>query len=316
MALRNWLFDRGILPALRSSIFSIGVGNLSMGGTGKSVVVMYLIKTLQEKNRMAVLSRGYGRKTKGLLVGDSKDSAATLGDEPFQFMNRYPKTRVVVSEKRTLGIKAIEAMKPIPEIIVCDDVMQHRWVSPHLMIMTTSFENPFSRDFIFPVGGLRESRSGVKRAAVVLITKTPEDFSPFQKAEYLREINIKAPVLFTKIRYEEFLIQNDKPVDIKILSTGFLLVTGIADTSHLTEYLEKQYGPFDHMKFGDHHSYTAVDGSAILDRAGGKIILTTEKDHAKLQEIVGDDRLYCLRIALDFVFQEERKTFDQLITAV
>ncbi len=130
---------------------------------------------------MAVLSRGYGRKTKGLFVGDSKDSAATLGDEPFQFMNRCPKTRVVVSEKRTLGIKAIEAMKPTPEIIVCDDVMQHRWVSPHLMIMTTSFENPFSRDFIFSCWRIARIEIWSKKSSCSFNHQNTRGFFPISK---------------------------------------------------------------------------------------------------------------------------------------
>ncbi len=316
MAVRNNLFDLGILPSKNTSIKSIGVGNLSMGGTGKSVVVMHLIKILKDY-RIAILSRGYGRNTSGLVIAGPKENPYSLGDEPYQFFNRYPETTVVVSEKRILGIKAVEKMLPPHNLVVLDDVMQHRWVRPQLMIMTSSFQHPYFKDFIFPAGRLREFRSGVKRADILLITRAPEDLSLDQKQAFLKNININIPVFFTKIRYADVLIQKDKTIDSSVLSKeDFLLVTGIADTYHLTTHLKKLFGEFDHLEFRDHHTYTNSDANMINYRAREKIILTTEKDYGKLEQNLNNNKLYCLKIELEFVFEEERSLFDRMIRAI
>lgn len=316
MAIRNTLFDLGVLASKNTSIKSIGVGNLSMGGTGKSVVVMHLIKMLKDY-RTATLSRGYGRKTTGLIIAGAKDNPSRLGDEPYQFFNRYPETTVVVSEKRILGIEALEKMLPRPNLVVLDDVMQHRWVRPQLMIMTTSFQHPYFGDYIFPAGKLREFRSGVKRADILLITKAPEDLSVDQKETFLKNITVNVPVFFTKICYADVLTQHEKTIDSSVLfKDDFLLVTGIADTHHLITHLKKLYGEFEHLEFQDHHSYTPGDVRLINDRAGEKIILTTEKDFSKLAQNLKNNRLYCLTIELDFVFEEERSLFEKTIRAL
>ena len=316
MAIRNTLFDLGVLASRKTSIKSIGVGNLSMGGTGKSVVVMYLIEMLKDY-RTATLSRGYGRKTTSLIIAGPEDNPSTLGDEPYQFFNRYPETTVVVSEKRILGIEALEKMLPRPDLVFLDDVMQHRWVRPQLMIMTSSFQHPYFKDFIFPAGKLREFRSGVKRADIILITRAPEGLSVDQKETFLKNINVNVPVFFTKICYADELTQHDKTIDSSVLSKdNFLLVTGIADTHHLVIHLKKLYGEFEHLEFQDHHSYTPSDARLINDRAGEKIILTTEKDFAKLAQNLNNNKLYCLTIELEFVFEEERSIFEKIIRSL
>lgn len=313
MAIRNKLFDWGILAFENTSIKSIGVGNLSMGGTGKSVVVMYLIRSLKDF-RIATLSRGYGRKTKGLVIAGSKDNPTTLGDEPYQFFNRYPYAVVAVSEKRSLGMKALVKIPNPPDFIILDDVMQHRWVRPQIMIMTSSFQRPYFKDFIFPVGDLREFRSGIKRADVLLVTRTPEELSEEQKDAFLTNININVPVFFTKICYSDVLIQHDKTLDLTMLTGNpFLLVTGIADTHHLVGHLKKRYGTFDHLKFKDHNTYSSADAKRINDNAGEKIIVTTEKDYTKLEKVLDNNKLYYLRIELAFVFKEEQLLFEKMI---
>lgn len=313
MAIRNRLFDCGILSFENTSIKSIGLGNLAMGGTGKSVVVMYLIRSLKDF-RIATLSRGYGRKTKGLVIAGSKDNPTTLGDEPYQFFNRYPDTVVAVSEKRSLGMKALAKISDPPDFIILDDVMQHRWVRPHIMIMTTSFQRPYFKDFIFPAGDLREFRSGVKRADILLVTRTPEELSEKQKEAFLKNINTNTPIFFTKICYSDVLSQSDKSLKSSILTgNAFLLVTGIADTHHLVGHLKKRYGTFDHLKFKDHHTYSSMDAVHINETAGEKIIVTTEKDYAKLEKVLDNNKLYCLRIELDFVFKEEQLLFENIV---
>ncbi len=313
MAIRNKLFDWGMMSCENTSIKSIGVGNLAMGGTGKSVVVMYLIKTFKDF-RIATLSRGYGRKTRGLVIAGSKDNPTTIGDESYQFLNRYPETVVAVSEKRTLGMKALAKIPNPPDFVILDDVMQHRWVRPQMMIMTTSFNRPYFEDFIFPAGNLREFRSGVVRADVLIVTRTPEDFSPVQKEVFLKKTNINIPTFFTNIRYSDYLTQNEKTLDSNFLiGKDFLLVTGIADTHHLVEHLKIKYGFFDHLRFKDHHIYSPIDAERINDRAKGKIIVTTEKDYAKLEKALDNNKLYCLMIDLVFVFKEDQHLFEKMI---
>jgi len=314
MAMRNKLFDLGILSSQNYLIRSIGVGNLSIGGTGKSVLVMYLINMLRKTHRIAILSRGYGRKSSGLIVAGAQDNVSRIGDEPFQFFNRYPETTVVVSEKRTIGMRAIGTLDNPPELVIMDDMMQHRWVQPHIMIMTTSFDIPYFEDFLLPAGSLREFRSGVKRADILLITRTPDDLSIEKKEAYLKNINIKIPVFFTKIKYSNLLTFKNKTIDSRILNEDcFILVTGIADTRHLVSYLKNQFGKFDHIKFSDHHNYSDSDSRMIQERAGDKIILTTEKDIAKLTQNIDSDRLCCLKIELDFVFEEDQNLFDKMM---
>lgn len=313
---RNLMFDWGIFSSKKPDVPTIGVGNLAMGGTGKSVVVMDLIKRLQPKFKIGTLSRGYGRKTKGLIIAEPDDNASTLGDEPNQFRERYPDTLVVVSENRNKAIQVIQNLKVPPDKLILDDVMQHRWVRPRFLIMTTAFDRPYFKDFIFPMGHLREFRSGVNRADLILVTRTPEDFTTDQKQLFLKKINKTIPVFFTKISYAHFLSQKEKAEDLKVLENGFLLVTGIADPRHLVGHLKNQYGTFDHLRFRDHHNYTQSDSKMIHERAEGKIILTTEKDYAKLAQIITDKNLYCLKIEQDFVFEEERILFDQMIQTV
>ena len=185
-----------------------------------------------------------------------------------------------------------------------------------MMIMTSSYECPYFRDFVFPVGGLREFRSGVKRANILLITRSPENLSPQQKEEYLKEINVNIPVFFTKVRYSDDLSQKEKTQNSSILENGFLLVTGIANADHLVIFLKNQYGAIDHLKFKDHHSYSIADGQMIHERAEGKIILTTEKDYAKLDGVLECKNLYFIKIELDFVFEEEQQIFNKIIKSV
>ena len=317
MALRNLLFDWNVFSSQRFSIQSIGVGNLSMGGTGKSVVVMYLIKFLKKRHRVATLSRGYGRTSRGVVVAGSEDDATTLGDEPNQFLESHPETVVVVSEKRVLGMKTIEQLRPAPQVVLMDDVLQHRWVRPHLMILTSSYDRPFFKDFVFPAGNLREFRRGVHRADLLLITRTPRDLSPKQKTRYLNQMAVNVPTFFTTIRYDNVLSQKNQTLELEALSKqGFVLVTGIADTRHLVAYLTKHYGAFEHLKYADHHAYSDSDVLKIEQQAREKIILTTEKDFSKLAQKLPGDRLWCLKIELDFVFEEERRQFERILSDI
>ena len=312
--LRNLFFYIGFFSSKNFNTPSLGVGNLSMGGTGKSVVVTYLIDLLQKTKTLATLSRGYGRKTKGLRIADINDTAATLGDEPFQFLNRYSDLRVIVSENRLLGMEALKLLNPVPEVVIMDDIMQHRWVKPSLLIMTTDYKNPYFKDYIFPIGGLREFKSGVNRADLILVTRSPSNLSMEKKVNFLKGMKSKIPVFFTTIKYAQFLHKKNQSIsDLELNRGNFILVTGIADSSKLVDYLKTTFGGFKHLKFSDHHHFSNNDIHRILYASEGKIIVTTEKDYGRLSPLISDEKLCYIKISLDFIFEKDQKQFDRII---
>ena len=285
-----------------------------MGGTGKSVIVTYLIDLLQKTKTLATLSRGYGRKTKGLRIANNNDNASTLGDEPFQFLNRYSNLNVIVSENRVLGMESIKTLNPIPEVVIMDDIMQHRWVKPGLLIMTTDYNNPFFKDHILPVGRLREFKSGVNRADLILITRSPSGLSTIKKEKFLEGIKSNIPVFFTTIKYDELLYNKDQnKSDLELNKGNFILVTGIADSSQMIAYLENKFGSFKHLKFPDHHHFSNDDIQKILKASKNKIIVTTEKDYGRLSPLINDHKLFYIKIYLDFIFDKEKRQFDKII---
>ena len=316
MTIRNILFDSGVLVVRHYKTSTIGVGNLSMGGTGKSVVIDYLINTLKPKFKTATLSRGYRRSSNGFVLATSNATAENIGDEPFQFHKKHPEITVSVSEKRSLGLEALEQLSQKSQVVLLDDVLQHRWVKPDFMILTTSYEKPFFKDFLFPVGSLRETRNGVIRADLVLITRSPPGLTANEKQSFSSNIklNKNLPVFFTSISYSEHFKGVDVSMPLKsIIGEPFILVTGIADPSHLLAQLTKSKHSFEHMKFNDHHNFTSIDCAKIMEKALGKLILTTEKDFGRLAPKLDSDQLFYLEISLAFSNEKEKKEFDTII---
>ena len=316
MIIRNILFASGLLEIKQYNTPTVGVGNLSMGGTGKSVVIDYLINTLKRKYKTATLSRGFGRSSKGFVLATSNATAENIGDEPFQFYKKHSEITVSVSEKRSIGLEALEQLPQKSEVILLDDVLQHRWVKADFMILTTSYEKPFFKDFLFPLGSLRETRNGVNRADLILITRSPSDLTENDKLRFLTNIklNKNSPVFFTSISYAEQLIGAKVSILLKSLDKeAFVLVTGIADPSHLLDYLNKNGHSFEHMKFNDHHNFSSADCNSILEKAAGKRILTTEKDFGRLAPKLDSDQLFYLEISLAFSNQKEEKEFNAVI---
>ena len=316
MTIRNFLFASGLLEARHYKTPTVGVGNLSMGGTGKSVVIDYLIKTLKHKYKTATLSRGYGRSSNGFVLATSNATVENIGDEPFQFYKKHPEITVSVSEKRSLGLEALEQLPQKSEVILLDDVLQHRWVKPNFMILTTSYEKPFFKDFLFPVGSLRETRNGVIRANLILITNSPKGLTANEKLRFLTNIklNKNLPVFFTSISYAEHLIGAGASMPLKSFNNEvFVLVTGIADPSHLLDYLNKSGHSFEHMRFNDHHNFSSADCNTISEKAAGKRILTTEKDFGRLAPKLDTDQLFYLEISLAFSSKKEEKEFNAII---
>ena len=211
-------------------------------------------------------------------------------------------------------MEVIDALNPIPEVVIMDDVMQHRWVKPSILIVTTDYKNPYFKDYVFPVGGLREFRSGINRADIILVTHTPNNFSKYRKEKFLKSIKSNSPVFFTKINYDNTLFRNNQfKSTLNLKKDNFILVTGIADPAKMVIYLESKFGIFKHLRFPDHHSFSKKDVTKILQAATNKIILTTEKDYGKLYPLINDDRLCYIRIHLDFIFDSDKKQFDKII---
>ncbi|MCS5489822.1 tetraacyldisaccharide 4'-kinase [Algoriphagus limi] len=289
---RNVLFDRGILQSQKSKIPTISVGNLRVGGTGKTPMVEYLIRLFRDEYSLAILSRGYGRKTKGFLEADSTTSANQIGDEPFQIYEKFGKeVGVYVSEKRVLGVEKIQEKEEKPDLIILDDAFQHRYITPDFSILLTTWEQPFFNDYLLPMGRLRESRNGVRRADLVIVTKSPSQISKEQEEKYLRKIQkytkSNTPVFFANLKYGQ-----PKPLfGNSNFQNKVILFTGLADPSSMVEFCKQEYILLASRHFPDHHHYTNQDiqslqGLAEKYRDDNPVFLTTEKDGVKVKSLL------------------------------
>ncbi len=308
--LRNFLFDTGLFKQQRYDFPLIGVGNLSVGGTGKTPVIEYLIRLLQDKYSVATLSRGYGRKTKGFLDVRPELSAAEVGDEPLQFAKKFDEVQVAVCEKRSLGIKHLSEKPKRPEVILLDDVYQHRHVKPGLLILLSAFDDLFYQDYVLPAGNLRESRSGASRADVVIVTKCPVDLSGAMQTEIKNQITryTEAPVYFSGIAYGVPAGKAGQVTWDLFQTEKITVVTGIAKPKPFLDYLDQLRIDYEHLEFRDHHTFSPAE----LNRLDQKTkILTTEKDYVRLQDKLKNAELYYLPVAVQFL--AEGDDFNNLV---
>ena len=222
IALRNILFDKGILNTQTPKIPNVGVGNLSVGGTGKSVVIDYIISIFKEQYSLVLISRGYKRKTKGVIVANSNSTAYEIGDEPYQFLSKH-NVGIIVSEKRERALKVISEFKKLPDIILFDDIMQHRFITPQCLIVTTTYSEPFFRDNLLPAGRLRESPKQIKRAQIILINKCPDNISIKDQTLFINKIKPLAcnRVYFTTIAYEKSVKNKLKSINLSSIKNSF-----------------------------------------------------------------------------------------------
>ena len=317
-AIRNVLFDLGLLKSNSFKTPTIVVGNLSVGGTGKTPQIEYLIKLLKTRYSIGVLSRGYGRASKGFILAETRHTASDIGDEPLQFYNKFDDLTVAVDEQRVRGIQNLEQLNTAPEVILLDDAFQHRKVKAGFSILLTKFDALFPNDFLLPTGNLRERRAGAKRADVLIVTKCPEEIETIHQDEiaFLLRRYFKGPIFFTTIQYSSILKSNTTAeiTTESLVDYEVLLVTGIANPKPLLAHLSKLNCVFTHENFPDHHQFST---SEVLDlkkkfdtmKSLKKIILTTEKDFVRLTHQI--DALYYLEIETKFVAKQSE--FDQLI---
>lgn len=323
MAFRNWLFDHGYLSQRSFDLPIISVGNLAVGGTGKTPHTEYLLRLLTGNNKKcAMLSRGYGRKTKGYQEAHG-GKPTDVGDEPWQVQTKFPNVKVCVCEKRVIGIEHILANKQ-PDVILLDDAYQHRYVKPGLSILLTEYSRPFFSDLVMPAGRLREHRTGFKRAQLIIVTKCPKNLSSKAKEQIIGGINPYPyqKVFFTCFDYgKRYPFGTDSTVsgqnDNELCNQKVLLLCGIARPKHLIDYLRPQCKELDVANFPDHHNFSEKEICKLGERAiHYDKVVTTEKDAARLAgySLPGTlkQRLLVQPIEVKFI-NNDSQTFNKII---
>jgi len=304
---RNWMFTKGWLKSTSYDFPVICVGNLSVGGTGKSPMIEYLIRLTKGDYKVATLSRGYKRKTTGFLVANAQTTASDIGDEPLQFYSKFAtEITVAVEAQRTVGIEALQNLPNSPEVILLDDAFQHRKVTAGFNILLTPYHDLYVNDFMLPAGNLREPIAGAKRANVIVVTKCPTEVSESEMLQITKKLRPKTyqNVFFTSISYAETIHTKTEKIALTSLKDeSFVLITGIANPKPLLQHLNDQELSYSHLKFPDHHHFSESDIKTIKQKAGNKHILTTEKDFMRLQGSLNN--LYYLPITVAFLAEEE-----------
>lgn len=316
--LRNHLYNIGLKPSVSFDLPTIVVGNLTVGGTGKTPHIEYLIRLLKDRYQIATLSRGYGRQTKGAILADETATATIIGDEPMQFYTKFGSTvPVMVGEERVWAIPYLLEAKPNTQAILLDDAYQHRQLEASFQILLTDYNRPFYEDYLLPMGRLREARIGAKRADAIIVSKCPPSLSESEQQAIRAKIGgysqATTPIFFSKIQYATPVMMGHKPWVKKLVA-----VTGIAQHEPFIDYLKSQGEVFAHLAFKDHHQYTVQDIEKVVQTAQQykACIIMTEKDAVKwqteeLQGIWEKMAVYYLPIEIGFLGKEE--DFKQMI---
>ena len=317
-SIRNLFYDMGLMRTTSFDLPIINVGNLSVGGTGKSPHVMYLIDLLKDEKMTCTLSRGYGRKTSGFRIANYDSTVFDIGDEPLQFFRRF-KNKILISvcESRVYGVKQLQKHY-YPQLVILDDAFQHRQIKAGFNILLTDYNQPYFEDYLLPGGDLRESGSGAKRADVIIVTKCP-DVIPDQRLMQFHDkikLNNHQQLFFSKIVYDNVLIGANHNINqVEWKNKNVVLVTGIANPDSLVKFANDNFNNVLHLKYPDHHNFKDTEIDYIRKRftetEGDKIILTTEKDYMRLLEqgSLKNDLYYLpIRIELD-----DKEKFNQTI---
>lgn len=313
--LRNRLFDKNILRSATFDFPLICIGNLSVGGTGKTPMVEYMIRLLADKYKVATLSRGYKRKTKGFVIASENSCVSDIGDEPMQIHKKFPGITVSVAEERIMGIPQLLSEKPETEIILLDDAFQHREVKAGLNILLTDFHNLYSKDVMLPAGDLRDIKRSSKRADIIVVTKCDSNLSVVSKERTVKELKPlpHQKIYFAGLKYESpYHLFNQEKFTLE-QGCDVLLVCGIANPQPIKEFLDIHVSTFELLKYKDHHVFDANDLNEIKGhfskiKSENKIILTTEKDGVKLSKFENELKgfpVYVLPMSHQFLFDCE-----------
>jgi len=322
--IRNWLYDKKIIQSAAFNFPLICVGNLAVGGTGKSPMVEYLAGILRPDFKIATLSRGYKRKTIGYVLADENTTALEIGDEPMQFHNKFPDIAVAVGEERIVAIPQILHDHPDLEVIILDDAFQHRVIRAGFNILLTDCSNLYTRDFFLPTGDLRDEWRSANRCQVVIVTKCPSDLSSEKKRKITQSLRLTETqkVFFTSIKYGQPYHIYTKELRSITSNDEVLLVCGIANPAPLKEYLLQTAYTYYQKEYNDHHIFSIDDLNEIREwferiDAGKKMIITTEKDAVRLikySEELKELPLYVLPIQPEFLFNEAEQ-FDAMVVS-
>lgn len=311
IGIRNWMYDKKILGTASFGLPVICIGNLSVGGTGKSPMVEYLLLQLKDQFKVATMSRGYKRKTKGYALANDNSSALEIGDEPMQFHLKFPGIPIAVGEERVAAIPQLLHDKPETQVIILDDAFQHRAIKAGLNILLTDYNNLFTRDFYMPTGDLRDIKSGYKRADLIVVTKCKPGISIEERKNIIEEINptTTQQIFFTTIEYGNAYHIFSKDT-IELSGKDILLVSGIANPASLKKYMESQSNYYETMLYPDHYIYSIDDLENMKKRfekmeSKNKMILSTEKDAVRLTKFKNELAVvpfYILPIQHKFLF--------------
>ena len=309
--IRNFVFDKGIFKSYSFDIPIICVGNLNVGGTGKTPQIEYLIRLLSANYRLATLSRGYKRESKGFVLANNNSTARIIGDEPFQFYSKFKNILVAVDADRKNGIENLLSLPNKPDIILLDDAYQHRKVRAGLYILLTTYNDLYCNDLILPAGNLRESRSGCSRANIVIVTKCPKNisFENQKNIESKLKLNTNQQLFFSFIDYDDTIFSDKEFIKVAdIINKEKLLIAGIANPKPFFDHLKSKKDEI--VAFPDHHQFSEKDILNIKSLGKKRIIVTTEKDYMRLKTASIPD-LYYLPIKSKFI--DKKELFDKEI---
>lgn len=329
---RNELFELGILKSRSFDIPVISVGNITVGGTGKTPHTEYLIRLLQDKYQVAVLSRGYKRKSKGYVLADEHSTMTQIGDEPYQMKQKFPTVHVAVDKDRCHGIDrlCLDETTRNTEVVILDDAFQHRYVKPDVNILLTDYHRLISEDLLLPAGRLREPKEGKSRANIVIVTKCPRDIKPITFRVISKSLNLfpYQKLYFSTFKYNNLSplynkgTEETRPISSIKKEEHIMLLTGIASPEQMLLDLEERCQNITPLSFPDHHYFTAKDIKLINDTyqnmSTPKLIITTEKDATRLKCVDGlstevKQALYVLPIEID-ILQNKQESFNKSIT--
>ena len=329
LRIRNARYDSGRRQAVQHDVPVISVGNLTVGGTGKTPMVEYLVDWLKEERRVAVLSRGYKRRSKGFHLVEADDTATTAGDEPLQIKRKFPDILVAVDKDRNHGVEQLLALPQTqrPEVILLDDGFQFRKLKPSTNLLLVDYNRPVFDDELLPFGRLRDLPEQIRRADAVIVTKTPTLLDEYERGQMRRKLHLRPeqPLFFTSIQYDAPKPVFPEQADMRYLySKEVLLITGVADDLPLLVQLSDRYERIDHKRYGDHHRFSRRDLKDLaryVRRNPRTLLMTTEKDamrllHADRLDAEVRRRLFCLPIEPAFPGWEETREFDALIQGV
>ncbi len=330
VGVRNIFFNARILSSKEYSVPVISIGNITVGGTGKTPHTEILINNLKNEFKVAYLSRGYKRKSKGFILATNDSTATQIGDEPKQIKNKFPNIIVAVDKNRCRGIEKLMALENPPDVIILDDAFQHRYVKPDLSIVLSDYNRPFYEDYIMPYGRLRESRKSKERANIFVVTKCPETMTPIERRIISQNIGVRPfqKLYFTQVKYGELTpVFNNTEYNLpeRMFNYTALLLSGIANPKPLREHLNNAYKNVIQITYPDHYNFSKKDIKEITSKykqinSSDKIIITTEKDAMRLrlfdfeQEV--KDNLFYIPIESEFMYTDKEDYMEQIVAYV